>query len=399
MSLIRSLALATSLAGATLSAQTVNPELAVNNFFRVRSTGAHPTTTTWYPYSPTCPPGYASATGPGVVAGTRAWTYTPPLRSQMGGYGPNYMTVTGFTQAVYVGAAVATWPAPNHYQFRTGLAPAATFTGAGKYHKQHATTGPDVFSIADAATIIQPATLITEISTTLTTPISIANSVDLCLYLQYRGGEFWDDPQGGQTVGCDYQGGRGPGGLSYCGFSAPATGGGYTVTLNTGGYNFRPKIGLLIKEPVFTATGHHANAYYTPLLVGEYYRSVAACLAPWSTNTMSDVFFDVRAGSNYGSNGAAVVFINMSTNWWPLSVPIDVFGNFMLNPTDPLLTSLSSTAMPLLANGEFFGESAAIKLTPFGPSAVGIILKTQAAVFNSGLTNIALTNSSSILIE
>src|SRR5262249_48007645 len=154
-----------------------------------------------------------------------------------------------------------------------------------------------------------------------------------------------------------------------------------------------PKIGLLIKEPVFTATGHHANQYYQPPLVGEYYRSMAACLAPWSTNTMSDVFFDVRAGSKYGSTGAAVVFLNLSTTWWPLSFPGDVFGSLLLNPTDPLLASLSSVAMPLLANGEFFGETSAIKLTPFGASAVGTILKTQGVVFNSGLTNIELTNS------
>jgi hypothetical protein len=398
MSLVRNLALATPLLAGALSAQTVDPELAVNNFFRVRSTAAHATTGTWYPYSPTCPPGYAASTGPGVVAGTRLWTYTPPLRTQMGGYGPNFMTVTGITQAIYVGAAVATWPAPNHYQFRTGIGP-AQLTGNSPYQKQHAASGPDLFSIADAPTVIQPATLITEISTTLTTPIPVPNSVDLLLYLQYRGGEYWDDPNGGQTAGCDYQGGRGPGGLAYCGWTIPAGVNAYTVTINNGGYNYRPKIGLLIKEPVFTATGHHANAYYQPLLVGEYYRSIAACLAPWSTNVLSDVFFDVRAGSNYGSNGAAVAFLNLGAQWWPLSVPIDVFGNFLLNPTDPLLSALASTAMPLLANGEFFGETSAIKLAPFGPSAVGLILKTQAVVFNPGLTNIALTNSSSILIE
>ena len=92
-----------------------------------------------------------------------------------------------------------------------------------------------------------------EISTTLTTPIPVA-PVELCFYVQYRGGEYWDDPNGGQTAGCDWQGGRGPGGLTYCGFAAPA-GSGWTVSLNSGGFNFRPKIGFLIQEPVLTVTG------------------------------------------------------------------------------------------------------------------------------------------------
>ena len=78
---MRNLTLALLMTSAGLLAQQVDPELAVNNFFRVRSNSKHPTTGNYYPYSPTVPPAYLSS--PGVTAGTRGWTYTPKLRNNV----------------------------------------------------------------------------------------------------------------------------------------------------------------------------------------------------------------------------------------------------------------------------------------------------------------------------
>lgn len=389
---MRNLTLALLMTSAGLLAQQVDPELAVNNFFRVRSNSKHPTTGNYYPYSPTVPPAYL--TSPGVAAGTRGWTYTPKLRSQMGAYGNNFYTVTGVAQSIWVGSAVTTFPAPNHYQFRCGVAPAAPVTGGGPYQMQHAATGADLFSIADAPAVI-PNGPIWEITTSIATPIPVPAS-ELCIYLEYRGGEYQDDPNGGQTMGCDYQGGRGPGGQTYCGFTVGTNP--RTVTLNVGGYLYRPKCGFLIQEPVLTATGHHANLNYQPLLQGEYYRSIGACAAAWSTAVNGDLWFDVRAGSNYGSTGTAIVFLNLGPAWFPGALPTP-WGRLQLDPTDPSFAAMAGIPLVLTNNGTYAGEPNAIVVPTLGASAKGQFLKTQAIVFNAGFTNPALTNSSSILIE
>ncbi|MCC6672394.1 MAG: hypothetical protein IT458_15125 [Planctomycetes bacterium] len=372
---------------AALSAQ--DPELAVNNFFRVRSTGQHPGTGNYYPYSPTTPPGYASATPPGVAAGTRLWTYTPKFRYQAGQLGPNFLTISGITQSIYVGPAVASFPAPNHYQFKCGIAP--TVPGTGAYQRQHAPTGADLFSVADAPTVI-PNGPIWEISTTLATPVPMQD-VELCFFLEYRGGEYWDDPLGGQTAGCDYQGGKGPGALAYCGYT---TGSNPRTVVYSGEPDYRPKMGLLVKEPVLTATGYHANRYYTPRLTGEYYRGIAACAADYSTSTQGSLWFDVRAGGQFGSTGTAVVFAN--NGWFQGALPTP-WGSLFLSPVDPYFDLFVGIPLTLSAGGTYSGESQAIAVPALGASARGNVLKVQAIVFNQGFTNLTLTGAAAILVE
>ena len=388
----------TSLIAVGLSASLVaqDAELSVNNSLRVRSNIKHPTTMNYYPATSTMVPGYQLATG--VAAGTRAWTYTPSLRCQPGAVGPNFLTVTGCTQAIYVGAAVNTYPAPNHYQFRTGIARTQTFSGAGKYQLQHsATVGSDVFSIADAAVAI-PNWSIFEISTAITTPIAVPTGSELCLYLEFRGGEYQDDPNNGQMYGCDYQGGRGPSGLPYWGYAVPASATTYTITNNVNGYFFRPKIGLLVAEPVLAATGHHANFYYSTTTVGEQYRGLGACFAPWSVVTNGDLFFDIRAGSNYGSSGAAAVLINLGPVWYSSSIPLP-FGNVLLDPADPNLSALLALPIILTAGGIYNGAATPLPVPALGVAGRGQFLKAQALVFNAGVTNPATTTASAILIE
>ncbi|MCC6672390.1 MAG: hypothetical protein IT458_15105 [Planctomycetes bacterium] len=383
-SLLPGLALTVAL---TAQGPTV-PELSVNNFFRVVSTAKHPITNNPYPYSPTTPPGYAAA--PGVAAGTRAWSYTPKLRSQAGAYGANYLTVVGMTQAVFTGPAVQSFPAPNHYQFRTGIA--ASQTGQGPYHRTHATTGPDLLNVADQPLVISTWAIL-EHTFNLTTPVALPD-LELVLFVEYRGGEWQDDTMGGQTIASDWYGGRGPGNLVYHGYT---TGNNPRTVLLSGDQNFRPKIGLLVNEPVFTLTGDHANAYYTPRLANENYRGNTACYADWATATNGNLFFDVRAGNNWGSTGTAVVFINMGRLWFPGSLWTP-FGNFLLDPTFPGLDLFVANTLPLSAGGTYSGANAQISVPALGVAARGEILKAQAVVFNAGFTSIALTTSSSVLV-
>lgn len=387
----------TFVALATLgAARAQDAELYLSNTNTVRSTAQHPTTTQFYPYGPTCPAAYV-AVGTGVTPGTRAWSYTPKLRTQLGtAYGPNFMTVTGMIQTIRVGAAIAGLPATNHYQMRMGIAPVDPVTGGGPYQKQHSASQPDLFSIADAAAVVNTRPRF-EIATTLTTPVTFGPT-ELCLYLEFRGGEQQDDANNCQMTANDYYGGRGPGGLAYWGFTEGALPS-RTVTLNTGGLDFRPRVGLLIAEPVLTATGPHANTNIA--VAGEDYRGLRACTSDWSSATAGKLIFDVRAGSNYGSTGTAVVLLNLGPSWFSGAIPIGNWGNLVLSPADPALDVLTSVPLVLSGGGVYAASTAGFWVTvpPLGGASIGQFLKAQAVVFNAGLANLAFTTGSSILIE
>ena len=79
------------------------------------------------------------------------------------------------------------------------------------------------------------------------------------LFVQYRGGERLNDPLGGQVQAADWEGGYGMPGATMYGFTTgPASG--RQVSLASGP-RFRGIQSLLVQEPVFTATGFHANRY------------------------------------------------------------------------------------------------------------------------------------------
>ena len=375
---------------ATASLRAQDSEFSVNNFFRAVSTALHPITQRNLPYSPNMPASYLSS--PGVPAGTRAWTFTPQLRAQAGSEGGNYLTITGFTQAIHVGAAVVNFPAPNHYQFRTGIAPAVAHTTPPLFI--HAPTGADLLTVADQP-IVATAGGILEHSVSLTTPTPIGE-VPLLLYVEFRGGEWQDDTNGGQTYAIDWQGGGGPSGLPYFGVVTP----GPTRTNTFVGLNiYRPKIGLLVREAVATVTGHHANQYYQPLLAGEDYRGLAACIPDWSSRAAgTDMFFDIRAGSAYGSGGSAIMFMNIAPTSFPGRIPLP-YGNLMLNPADPAFSLLAGIVLTLGPMGEHNGESAPIQIPPLGSVAIGTIVKVQGVVFNPGLRDLKFTTAAGAQIQ
>src|SRR5262245_47451979 len=179
--------LALGLVASTVSAQ--DAEVYVCNTNTVRSTAVHPTTQNPYPYAPCCPPGYTTPSV-GVTPGDRVWSYTPPLRVQLGTYGPNHFTLTGMIQTIRIGAAVVNLPAPNHYQMRMGIAPTDPVSGGGAYQKQHSATLPDLITIADAPVVANTRPRF-EIAVTLGTPVAFGPT-DLCFYLEFRGGEQQD---------------------------------------------------------------------------------------------------------------------------------------------------------------------------------------------------------------
>jgi hypothetical protein len=376
--------------GASLPAQgaRVSSELSVNNSFRVVSSGKHTTTQRNYPLPSVQPIAYAAS--PGVAAGTRSWTYTTELRVKGGSQPGSYLTITGFTQAVHCGAAVQTFPAPNHYQFRTGIGPAAPGTLP---QKVHATTGNDVIHIADQSTAILQGG-ISELSFSLATPIVLAQPTDMLLFVEFRGGEWRDDVNGGQTHGCDYYGAfNTPSSLAFSGFADNANPRAITLSSNK---VFRPKIGLIVREPVCVITGDHANGYYSPRLANELYRGLAAAYADYATTT-GTLIFDLSGGNAYGSGGSAVVFLNIGADY-PGSIALPPFGNLLLNPGNAFFGVFAGTPFGLGMQGEYTNEASSIVVPALGNTALGQIATAQALFFNPGFTNAVLSTKSGLVI-
>ena len=377
--------------GAALAAQTtpIYPELGSNNFFRAVQ-GKHATTNQYYPVSGNQPSGYNTATG--VVAGERVFTHNPVVRTQAGtSIGP-YFTVLGMTQAVQPGAAITTWPAPNAFQFKTGIAPSTPTTAPAH---DHATTGSDLFSIA-AAPLVIPSWNIMELAITLTTPVPFASKTELLLFGEYTGGEYREDPNGGHSIASDWQGGNGIKMLNYSGMTTATI---PRVITRMSAPLYRSKLGLLVQEPTLTITGDHANNYYQPRLQGENYRGLTGSRANWATATNGTMFFDVRAGAAYGSTGTCVVFMNIGPVWFPGSIQVGQFGNLVLDPSDPGFGALLGMPLQMLNGGNYNGEATPIMVPTLGPSAVGQYVKVQGVMFNSGFTQVQLTTASALLIE
>jgi hypothetical protein len=379
-------AVAIFLLASALAAQSIPVELAVNNWFRVVG-GRHSQTNNYMPATGTVPPEYFLTTG--VPAGTRTYTYTPPLRAQGNSQGTHAWTVTGMTMAIFVGPAVTTFPAPNHYQPAAGVAPSVATTPAPI--RMHAPDAADVLAIATAPLAVTQWNIL-EHSVTLATPVVLPLGTELLLWLEYRGGEYLHDPNGGQCIASDFNGGGGPGEYKYQGNTyGPRP---RTVTPYVAGY--RPKIGLLVDEPVVTATGFHASNYYRTPNPPEHYRGLSACYADWSNSGFGSLFFDVRAGDRYAS-GYAVVLLNVGT-FFQNRIPLP-WGNLMLQPADPALGVVAGTTLSLTAGGTYdAGPTAPIPVPALGRSAVGTVLKAQALVFNQGFLDSKLTSASAIQV-
>jgi hypothetical protein len=367
------------------------PDLSLNSSYRVVSTGKHTGTQRNYPWPPVQPPGYA--TSPGVVAGTRSWQYTPPPRVTGGSqFGP-WMTVIGMSQAIHVGAAVTTFPAPNHYQFETGIAP--TVATASPPQKTHAPSGADVLNVATAPLALTTGNIYEHVFN-LTTPIPLPTAVDLCLFVVFRGGEWQDDVNGGQTTGCDWRGAWfTPQGLPFSGFATPTQP--RTITF-TGDKPYLPKIGLQIAEPVFCITGDHGNGYYAPRLVNELYRGISAAFPDYGSAMAGTLFFDVSAGTAYSAGGSAIVLLNVGTNF-PGSIPFPPAGNLLLNPADPSFGLLAGIVLGLGPLGDYSGEATPFPVPALGAGAVGTHITGQALVFNPGFAQAKLSVKSGMIVN
>ena len=369
------------------------PDLSINSSYRVVSTAKHTGTNRNLPWPPVQPPGYASS--PGVVAGTRSWQYVPPPRVTGGSQPGPWMTVIGMSQAIHVGPAVTTFPAPNHYQFETGIAP--TVPTASPPQKTHAPTGNDILNVATASIALTTPD-INEHVFNLTTPIPLPTAVDLCMFVVFRGGEWQDDPMGGQTTGCDWRGGWfTPNGLPYSGFATASQP--RTISF-TGDKPYLPKIGLQIAQPVFCITGDHGNGYYnTPTrLVNELYRGISAAFPDYSAAAAGTLFFDVSAGPNYANGGSAVVLLNVGSDFAG-SIPVPPFGNLLLNPSDPAFGLMSSIILGLGPFGDYTGEATPFPIPALGAGAVGTFITGQALVFNPGLQQALFSVKSGMRVQ
>jgi hypothetical protein len=390
----RALSFAGVLAGASLLAaqgqRHPGPELSVNNSYRVVSGSKHAGTQRNYPLTGGQPAGYLAS--PGVPAGTRAWTYTPRLRANGGAQNPNWLTVTGMSQGIHVGAAVTTFPAPNHYQFACGIAPAVPT--ASPPQMTHAPTGADVLHVAQAPLAITTGGIY-EHAFQLTTPVPLGPSTELCLFVVYQGGEWQDDANGGQTTGLDYRGALyTPQALHFHGHATAVQPRAITFTTEKG---YRPKIGLQIVEPVFCLTGDHANFYVSPRLVNETYRGLSAAYPDYATVTVGTFFFDVSAGTAYAAGGSAVVLLNVGVDFAG-SIPIPPLGNLLLNPADPAFGLLAAVPVGLGAAGEYNGEATPFPVPPLGRGALGTVITGQALVFNPGFAQPLLSTKAGMLI-
>jgi hypothetical protein len=370
---------------------SAGPALEVTNYRGVVSGSKGPSGSP-YPASGTYPISYGMIGG--VIPGTRTWTYTPEQRTQLGHVPGKFITVTGMTQGINLGGSVTQFPSPAHYQFATGIGPVATTTQP--HGKEHAPSGPDiVYFPAGAIAPIQSG--IARHSFTLTTPVSVPRS-DLVLFVEFKGGEYYFDPLNGQTNSSDWQGGNGETGGRYSGFAEgmpPRTISYYTLSL------YRAQIGMLIEEPLFTATGFHANQYTTPPMPNEDYVGLAAAWADWRVaNPNASLFFHFSAGPKF-ANGSATVLANLSRSGFAAQVPTP-FGNLFLSPTDPLLTLFpdAGLALTLDPSGHYLGgPMASIQIPTLGANAAGLVMKMQGVVFDPLTRTVQLTNASSITIR
>jgi hypothetical protein len=333
------------------------------------------------------------ATSPGVPAGTRSWIYTPPLRVTGGAQPGPWMTVTGMNQAIHVGAAVTTFPAPNHYQFECGIGPAVA--GPTPPGKTHAPTGADVLNVATAPLAITTGDIYEHVFN-LTTPVPLPAPTDLLFFVVFRGGEWQNDANGGQTHGVDYQGAYfNPQGVSLWGFATATQP--RTIT-NGGNPLYRPKIGLQIAEPVFCLTGDHGNGYYTPRLVNELYRGSGAAYPNYATFNAATMFFDVSAGTAYSTGGSAIVLLNIGANFGG-SIPFPPVGNLLLNPADPSFGLLAGIVVGLGPVGEYSGEPTPFPVPALGAGAIGTTITGQALVFNPGLTQPRFSTKAGMVVN
>lgn len=381
-----------------------------SNEFDVVSTATHAGTGRNYPANGLQPPGYVTA--PGVPAGWRCWTYVPDERFhaasdpfQQG----RWMTITGFTQTIFVGAAVTTFPTTTEtYQMETGIAPAEPYASYFRHHSNAAL--PDLVRIP-SSTLSVPAAgqAIFDHSFTLTTPIALPLSQQqkLILFATYRGGEWGDDPAGGQSLEGDWKGAWGIPGQIYQGFAAPPNASSVrTISPVAGAYRF--KIGLILDEPVFHVGGFHGNRYDAGARQNERFRGTTMLACDWANQTWAgtaaNMWFDFEGGARYGTgNGTFSALFSFDPMWWQIPIPYG-FGNLLLNPGDPLLFGFTgaSQLFTLDSQGHWFTQGAAYAIPQFGPAGLNQWIKMQGVVANldpvAGVTDLALTNAISIKI-
>lgn len=355
------------------------------------------------PASTAVPPGYYGDTG--VVAGTRGWTFTPKLHRKGGASTTgNYLNLRGFVQTIFVGPSVTAFPTMTEtYQFEGGIAPSEPFLPSLGMDFAHATTGLDIIRVAQAPLSL-PSNGIWFLNLTFANPVALPDT-ELVLFVQYRGGERLNDPLGGQIQAADWEGGYGMPGATMYGFTTgPASG--RQVSLASGP-RFRGVQSLLVQEPVFTATGFHANRYdavsFTPQIptVGESYRGLPSAYADWgpsplTSNAVPSLFFDFRAGSNYATTGAGTVLANLGNSMFDHQT-VTPFGNILLNPLDPLMFAFSGFLFPMDSFGNYDqGPSSPFVLPRLDPSAVGQIVQFQGVIANIGMgvTDIQFLNAS-----
>lgn len=377
-----------------------------SNDFDVVSTATSPNTGRNLPVAALIPGGYLTT---GVTPGHRVYTYIPDERYQ-GGNDPfrrnAAFTVTGFTQTIFVGPEVVNFPTTTEtYQMETGIAPAEQWSS----YWRHTSDGtlPDLVTVPSSTlTVPSAADAIYDHSFTLATPIPITPQPELILYVAYRGGEMQNDPNGGQSLECDWRGALGMPGQQYFGFaSVPNASNVRTVQASFSPY--MGKIGLLTDEPVFHMGGYHGNRYDAGARSGERFRGVTIIANDWGNqtwaNSQATMWFDFEGGLRY-AGGMFTPLFSLDAFWWPAALPFG-FGNLLLNPGDPLLFGFpqAGALWTLDPNGTYdLAAGAALTVPPFGPGAIGLWIKTQGLCANVdpvlGFVDIALSNAVSTKI-
>ena len=401
--------LITSLAlGASVSAQ-VDPAYDLSNFRGVISTGLCAATMNNLAWPPTTPPGFQTTTG--VAADTRVWANMSPVQFLGGhqsllnsmGQAVDAFTVTGIKQTILLGSCQTAFG--NTYAFGQGIIRGAAV--AAPHNQEHPTSGSDIFFMPPGTPGSVPATSWGNFrhEVALTTPITVPNAPGLIMFAQYVGGEYQQSTTNGQTVAYDWFGARGATGGIYNGFAVPNGSGGWNVTLGASAATnpFHPQLGVRIQEPVLHACGYHGNVYNnngSSPLTGETYEGLSSSWSDWGSRTLGDstVFFHIESGSQF-ANGQALVLMNVNPAQIPITLP-SPFGNILINPGDPFFTALGMQLLPLDQDGAYdMGPGSPTQLPPALTPLIGLYFDFQAGVVDPTLTNIALTNRSSIFVQ
>lgn len=365
-----------------VSAQVDNNLVDRNNrAYLVISTTSHPTTTRPYLWSPMNPIEFAPAvlggTGgtTGVPAGTETWRHIVGATNRRS----STRAHTGWSLGMATSAASTAFPNTTAYMPRLSIWK-GKLNGAGPGYVPDFASAPLV-QTAQASYTFSNAGFY-RVTVNLTTATTFSGD-DLCLSLQWKGGEG-DDLPGTQGFWSDYSAGvltSAPTQFAFpYGFSRSNN---TAIQLGTTDFS-DPFLQYAEDESsicLFASWGAAGNIGTYPLLYGSSLHSVNSNLS----TTAGYFGYDIAGGSSQ-SGGYAVFLLNVAGAPFPGS--FNLLGQTLeLNIADPGLNALADAGYVLTLDPQGAVKGPQIPL-PASPNLAGVWVGAEAAIIAANLSQV-----------